>query len=96
MTIHGACICGAVSYKIEGKLRDAASCHCSMCRKTYGSQASAYALLDPDDFSWLTGENLLTDVGPTNGQGRQFCIKCGSTLCGTHNGKVGWVSLGCV
>lgn len=60
MTTNGTCFCGEVTYKIEGKLKDATSCHCSMCRKMFSSQASAFAIIDPDDFSWLTGEDSIS------------------------------------
>ena len=60
MGITGECFCGQVKYKIEGKLRNARSCYCSRCRKVFSSQASAYALVDPLDFEWLSGERLLT------------------------------------
>lgn len=96
MTINGSCFCGAVTYKIDGKLRDARSCHCSMCRKAFSSQASAFARLNTDEFSWLTGENLLTTYESKTGTGIQFCSKCSSTLCGTNEGKVIGVTLGCV
>jgi len=96
MTINGSCFCGAVTYKIDGKLRDACSCHCSMCRKAFSSQASAFARLNTDEFSWLTGENLLITYESKTGSGIQFCSKCGSTLCGTNEGKVIGVTLGCV
>ncbi|MEH6502827.1 MAG: GFA family protein [Cycloclasticus sp.] len=96
MTINGSCFCGAVTYKIDGKLRDARSCHCSMCRKAFSSQASAFARLNTDEFSWLTGENLLTTYESKTGSGIQFCSKCGSTLCGTNEGNVIGVTLGCV
>ena len=46
MTIKGSCFCGSISYKVEGKLRDARSCHCSECRKAFSAQASAYALIN--------------------------------------------------
>ncbi|MFT5505765.1 MAG: hypothetical protein ACI8XC_003488, partial [Gammaproteobacteria bacterium] len=29
MPITGECFCGSVKYQVEGKLRDAKSCHCS-------------------------------------------------------------------
>ena len=96
MTINGSCFCGAVTYKIEGKLRDARSCHCSMCRKTFSSQASAYALVDSNEFTWVSGENLLTSYESNNGAGLQFCNICGSTLCGTYKGNVHGITLGCV
>ena len=96
MTINGACFCGDVTYKIEGKLRDARSCHCSMCRKAFSGQASAYALVDSNEFTWVSGENLLSSYKSNNGAGLQFCKKCGSTLCGTYKDKVHGVTLGCV
>lgn len=60
MTISGECFCKEITYEIRGKLRDARSCHCSRCRKVFSAQASAYALVDPQEFTWLSGENLLT------------------------------------
>ena len=81
---------------MSGKLRDARSCHCSRCRKAFSSQASAYALVDPVEFEWLTGEDLLTSYTGEHGAGLKFCSKCGSTLCGIVDGDVHGVTLGCV
>ena len=96
MSITGGCFCRAVTYEVSGNLRDARSCHCSRCRKAFSAQASAYALVDPTEFSWLTGENLLTSYIGENGTGLKFCSKCGSTLCGIVDGSVHGVTLGCV
>ncbi len=60
MTVSGECFCGAVTYTVSGKLRDARSCHCSRCRKAFSSQALAYALVEPAEFTWTTCEELLT------------------------------------
>ena len=96
MTISGECFCGKVSYEISGKLRDARSCHCSRCRKAFSAQASAYAQVEPDEFRWLTGEDLLTSFIGAHGFGLQFCSRCGSTLCGIFNGTLHGVTLGCL
>ena len=96
MPITGECFCGEVKYEIKGKLRDARSCHCSRCRKAFSSQASAYALVEPNEFRWLSGENLLTSYVDKNGLGLQFCRICGSTVCGIYNGKIHGVTLGCL
>lgn len=96
MAINGSCFCGEIRYEIKGTLKDAMSCHCSMCRKTFSSQASAFARLNPDELSWLSGENLLSSYESKTGAGIQFCSKCGSTLCGTNKGEVIGVTLGCV
>lgn len=96
MPITGECFCGDVKYQVNGVLRDARSCHCSRCRKAFSSQASAYALLDPQEFEWLSGEGLLTSYDGQYGFGLQFCSNCGSTLCGTFGGRIHGVTLGCV
>lgn len=95
-TLTGECFCGAIKYEINGKLRDARSCHCRDCRKAFSAQASAYALINAEGFSWISGENLLTSYESKKGEGLQFCSICGSTLCGTFNGVVQGVTLGCV
>jgi len=96
MLITGGCLCQANSYQINGVLRDARSCHCSLCRKTFSAQASAYALVDSLDFSWTSGGDLLTTYNSHDGFGLQFCSQCGSTLCGIYNGAIHGVTLGCV
>jgi hypothetical protein len=96
LAITGECFCGEVKYQVNGALLDARSCHCSRCRKAFSSQASAYALVEPDDFEWLSGENILTTYASNNGYGLRFCSNCGSTLCGVLNGEVHGVTLGCV
>jgi len=96
MTIKGECFCGGIQYQIDGSLRDARSCHCSRCRKAFNAQASAYALVDDQEFQWLAGEDMLTSYIGEHGFGLQFCQKCGSTLCGVYNGAVHGVTLGCV
>ncbi|MCP5015864.1 MAG: GFA family protein [Ketobacter sp.] len=96
MSITGECFCGSIKYEISGALKDARSCHCSRCRKTFSSQASAYALVDHNEFKWLQGSDLLTSYSSQQSFGLQFCSKCGSTLCGTFNGLIHGVTLGCV
>ena len=94
--MQGSCLCGAVTYRVAGALHDARYCHCSRCRKAFSAQASAFALVDPGDFAWLNGEDLLTSYDTGNGGGLKFCSRSGSTLCGTHEGRVIGVTLGCV
>ncbi len=96
MAITGNCFCGEVEYCISGELKDARSCHCSRCRKAFGSQASSYALVNPQEFEWVSGEGLLTSYTNKQGFGLQFCSRCGSTLCGVFNGTVHGIALGCV
>lgn len=94
--ITGECFCGESKYSIDGQLFDARSCHCSRCRKVFSAQASAYAQVESDQFTWLSGEQNLSHFASGNGFEIVFCSRCGSTLCGTYEGKVHGVTLGCV
>jgi len=94
--ITGECFCGGVKYSIVGTVRDARCCHCSRCRKAFSSQASAYAEVDPDDFKWMQGQELLSTYMSNGGFGLQFCSICGSTLCGLFEDKVHGITLGCL
>ncbi|MCB1051142.1 MAG: GFA family protein [Acidobacteria bacterium] len=94
--ITGGCFCGVVTYRVSGPLQDARSCHCSRCRKVFSAQASAYALVNPADFEWTQGKNLLTAYVNQAGVGYQFCSVCGSTLCGIFQGQIHGIMLGCV
>jgi len=96
MLLTGECFCGDIKYQINGSLRDARSCHCSRCRKAFSAQASAYALVEPENFKWLTGEELLTSYVGKYGFGLQFCSKCGSTLCGIFDNVIHGITLGCI
>ena len=96
MNLTGECFCGSVSYEVRGKVFDARSCHCSRCRKAFSSQASSYALVESDQFSWTRGRELLTTYSSGLGFGLQFCSKCGSTLCGVYNNQVHGITLGCL
>ncbi|CAA0092376.1 Uncharacterised protein [Zhongshania aliphaticivorans] len=96
MAITGECFCGSIKYQIDGKLKDARSCHCSRCRKVFSGQASAYALVESSEFTWLQGRELLTSFSSSPEYGFQFCSLCGSTLCGTYQGLPHGVTLGCL
>lgn len=94
--LTGECFCGEVRYEIDGALFDARSCHCSRCRKAFSSQASAYARVNPSEFSWVSGKEYLTTYVGQHGFGLQFCEKCGSTLCGIYENEIHGVKLGCL
>lgn len=82
--------------QIDGKIHDATSCHCSICRKASGSHASSFARFDPAKFSWISGEDKLSHYKSSEDMGTIFCSVCGSPLAGTYKGLIGWVTLGCV
>jgi hypothetical protein len=95
--IEGECFCGAVKYRIDGKLTNGRSCHCSRCRKAFSGAASAYAELEkPETFAWILGEHNVSRYASQGDWGLGFCKTCGSTLCGYFQDTVHGVTLGCV
>ena len=97
MGLTGGCMCGAVRYEVDGSLGGASACHCSRCRKAFSGASSVYAeIRDGGHFSWVAGEDELTEYRSAKGWGLAFCRICGSTLCGTFDGKVHGVTLGTV
>ena len=96
MPISGACLCGAVRYEIARRLLDAGNCHCTMCRKAHGAAFATYAEVDPKEFSWACGEELVAFYEASPNTSRMFCSVCGSTLGGTEGGRINAVTLGTV
>jgi hypothetical protein len=96
MSIEGACLCGAVRYEIVGQFLDAGNCHCSMCRKAHGAAFATYANVDPAEFRWTSGEEIVSYFECSPNASRMFCRVCGSTLGGTEDGRVDSVTLGTV
>ena len=74
----GSCLCGAVSFEIDGGLKQVVGCHCTMCRRQTGHfLASATAWLDEFKFTDETG---LQWYRSSDHSRRGFCSKCGSML----------------
>jgi hypothetical protein len=74
----GSCLCGAVSFVVDGFNEKAANCHCSMCRKFHG--AAFGTLVGVSGLNWLSGHENLKEFVAVNGTVRTFCQECGSSL----------------
>jgi hypothetical protein len=96
MSLTGGCFCGAVRYEVVAPLKNARCCHCSRCRKAFSGPGSAYAEVEPGSLRWIAGGDRLVRYESTPGWGLAFCGACGTTICGTHEGKVHGVTLGSV
>jgi hypothetical protein len=94
--LTGGCFCGALSYRITAPLVGAQACHCSRCRKIFSGTGSAFAFLAPDSFAWVAGDAALSRYATAGGWELGFCGRCGSTLCGIHEGSVRGVTLGTI
>jgi hypothetical protein len=74
----GSCLCGRVSFSIEGPLAPGLACHCVMCRKQTG-MFLASTEVDRNALT-LTGEEHLRWYESSGKARRGFCAHCGSVL----------------
>jgi hypothetical protein len=89
---EGGCLCGAVRYRIMGKVGTAGYCHCADCRKITGSAFNIGVTVALDDFA-IEGEPSSFTKRADSGREltRHFCPRCGSpiyTSAPAHPGKV--------
>ncbi len=74
----GGCLCGGVSFVVEGPLDDVIACHCSQCRRWSGHVWAG-------SFAPKAGFRLLWDATlcwyrSSSGVERGFCAECGASL----------------
>ncbi len=79
----GSCLCGAVSFAIDGDLSLPSACHCGQCRKQSG-HVWASTTTHQDNLSFAASDALrwfrASDIAR-----RGFCSACGSFLFWQHN-----------
>ncbi|NVK43371.1 MAG: GFA family protein [Oceanospirillaceae bacterium] len=87
--IHGHCLCGAVTFEIQGPFKRFILCHCSRCQRASGSAHVSNLFCKPDQLKWLGGEDQVRrfDLTGADRFGKSFCTNCGSPL--PHVGKDG-------
>jgi len=83
--VKGSCLCGRVSYEIDGAIHNARYCHCSNCRKFSGTAYAAWGLARVDEFRVTSAANDVTTYDSGGGL-RVFCTTCGSPLWFEPNG----------
>ncbi len=79
---RGSCLCNAVTYQFSGPEFVFQYCHCSRCRKFTGSAHAANIIIDPKQFEWLGGEELVGRYEHPEAKhyATSFCKRCGSSL----------------
>lgn len=78
-TFHsGGCQCGAVRFKVEGKLGEPSICHCRMCQKAFGGFFAPLVSTLGATLSWTRGAPSYFQS--SNFVKRGFCSKCGTPL----------------
>ena len=82
---YGRCLCGAVTFKIKGELRQVLVCHCSQCRRSSGHQWAATAA--PVEAIEIDCQNTLSWYRSSSKAKRGFCRRCGSSLFWQEDGS---------
>ncbi|MBF9045259.1 aldehyde-activating protein [Rhodobacterales bacterium HKCCE4037] len=77
----GQCLCGAVTFRIEGDFQGFFLCHCGRCRKDTGSAHAANLFSSTATLTWLSGRDYIREFQlPGTRHVKCFCTECGSAL----------------
>lgn len=77
----GSCLCGAVTFTIDGEFDRFFLCHCSRCRKFSGTAHASNLFSFKGKVNWLSGKESVKfyDVPETRFM-KAFCAECGSPV----------------
>jgi hypothetical protein len=94
----GSCLCGNVSFEVEGEFEHFFLCHCQHCRKDTGSAHAANLFETTASLQWISGEpNIKTYNLPSTRHVKSFCSNCGSALPTVQmDGQLLAVPAGCI
>ena len=75
---QGSCLCGSITFKVEGELATVEACHCTQCRKWTGHVGvsvevprSALKMENTENLEWFHSSEKVR---------RGFCNRCGTSL----------------
>ncbi len=94
--LTGRCLCGSLTFEIQGPIHNMGHCHCSKCRKAYGGAFGTFAQVASADLKILTGREGLRAWRSSATVERTFCGTCGSPFTYHWDGmpSVVWVVAG--
>jgi hypothetical protein len=74
----GSCLCGAVTFEVDGELPGPDGCHCTQCRKWSGHFLAGTDV--PRSALRVRGQEHVTWYHSSGKVRRGFCSVCGSSL----------------
>lgn len=79
---RGSCLCGAVSFVIEGPPLRAAHCHCGRCRKARSAAHASNLIVADDGVRFTRGGDRLSSYKVPEARffTQVFCSDCGSPM----------------
>jgi len=81
-TIYGSCLCGRITFSVEGPFQIFYLCHCKRCQKISGSSGAANLFAGPKSVNWLSGQNVIQSFALSEATyfNAAFCKACGSSV----------------
>lgn len=78
----GSCLCGAISFELEGAPIRAVHCHCSRCRRSRGAACATNAIYALDNLRFIHEDAAMADYKVADARffGTTFCSQCGSKV----------------
>ena len=79
--LTGGCLCGAVTFSIEDRLKAFYLCHCKQCRQLTGTAFASNITTDKDNINWDSGHGNVSVFEHSSREfSKSFCKLCGSAL----------------
>lgn len=82
---RGSCLCGGITYEVDGPLRNVIACHCTQCRKQTGNFMTATSA-ERNDLKVVDAGRLRWYRSSAQAE-RGFCNDCGSILFWRADGR---------
>lgn len=77
----GSCNCGKVQFTVSEPISDIYVCHCSICRKSTGSNGIYVVVVSKENIRWISGAEQIKEwEKPNHDWYKTFCKSCGSPL----------------
>ena len=84
--LKGHCNCGEVRFEVDARPAGIYMCHCSICRRSTGTNGIAVLVVPNAAFRWLAGEsNVVEWTKPGTRWETWFCRTCGSRVPGRND-----------
>jgi len=81
MQLKGGCLCGAVTFNLQGDASSFYVCHCSRCQKSTGSAYASNLFVRNAKLAWDKGKDKCVDYQHAGTRfGKRFCTHCASPL----------------
>lgn len=80
--LTGSCLCGTVTFELQGPFERMVHCHCSRCRKGTGTGHATNLYVQPGQLKWLSGEDSISryNLPSAKSFAKWFCSQCGSPV----------------